>query len=355
VLGHELGHIEARHSARQYSKIQLANLAIGVGSVLSEEFNRYSFLVSVGTTLMFLKFSREDERQADRLGVQYSSMCGYDATRMSDFFVTLERLSPSGGSLPEWASTHPDPGDRVRATRQMAFDYQKANPNIRYSTRREEFLELVDGLAFGDDPRQGYVKNGFFYHPDLKFMFPVPSGWTLTNQPSEVLMIPKQQKQTALVCRFAKGTNLLDTSTKFASANSITLTDTKQIEVNGMKGLAALGQIVSEGQTVSVVSNFIQMDEQIMAFHGLAPAGGFGTFEPFFTKTAMGLRRLTDKSLIGVSPDRIAVRAVQRAGTLKDAFQSFGLPADKLDGLAVLNGMNLNDAVKAGIKIKVVG
>ena len=355
VLGHELGHIEARHSARQYSKIQLANLAIGVGSVLSEEFNRYSFLVSIGTTLMFLKFSRDDERQADRLGVQYSSMCGYDAVRMSEFFVTLGRLSPSGGSLPEWTSTHPDPGDRVAATKRMALEYQKANPNIQYAARRDEYLELVDGIAFGDDPRQGYVKNGFFYHPDLKFMFPVPSGWTLTNQPSEVRMIPKQQKNTALVFRLASGVNLLDTSVRFASANNITLTDSKQIAVNGMKGLATLGQISSEGQMVSVASYFIQMDERIMAFHGLAPTGGFGTFEPFFTKTAIGLRRLTDKSLIGVSPDRIAVRAVQRAGTLKDAFQAFGVPAGKLNELAVLNGMNLNDTVKAGEKIKVVG
>jgi predicted Zn-dependent protease len=142
---------------------------------------------------------------------------------------------------------------------------------------------------------------------------------------------------------------------RFASANNITLTDSKQIAVNGMKGLATLGQISSEGQMVSVASYFIQMDERIMAFHGLAPASGFGTYESEFSSTAMGLKRLTDKSLIGVSPDRIAVRAVQRAGTMKDAFQAFGVPAGKLNELAVLNGMNLNDTVKAGEKIKVVG
>lgn len=355
VLGHELGHIEARHSARQYSKIQLANLAIGVGSVLSEEFNRYSFLVSMGTTLMFLKFSREDERQADRLGVEYSSRCGYDATRISEFFITLERMQPSGGSLPEWASTHPNPGDRVAATRRMALEYQKANPNTRYVVRSDEYLELVNGLTFGDDPRQGYVKNGFFYQPDLKFMFPVPSGWSLTNQPNEVRMSPKKQDQAALVLRLAQGANLLDTSVKFASANNITITDSKQITANDLKGLATLGRITSQNQDLSIASYFFQMDGRIIAFHGLAPTSSFGAIEPEFAGSAMGIRRLTDKSLIDVSPDRINVRGIQRAGTLKTALQAFGVPAGKLNDLAILNGMNLEDSLKPGTKIKVVG
>jgi predicted Zn-dependent protease len=100
VLAHELGHVNARHSAEMYSKAQLANLTIGIGSIFSEEFAKYAQFASIGVSLMFLKFSRDDERQADRLGVEYSSKVGYDAAEMSVFFHTLERLQPSGGSLP---------------------------------------------------------------------------------------------------------------------------------------------------------------------------------------------------------------------------------------------------------------
>jgi len=353
VLGHELGHVEARHSASQYSKLQVTNLAINAGSILSETFSRYASLVSVGSTLMFLKFSRDDERLADRLGVEYSSKVGYDATRMSDFFVTLERMQPSDGSLPAWASTHPDPGDRIVATKKMALDFQKANPNVQYVTRRNEYLEMVDGLPHGDDPRQGYVRNGFFYHPGLKFMFPVPSGWKLSNQPSEVRLSPEKENAT-LVFKLGQGTNLIDGSTKFASANNITLSDSKQITVNGLQGLATVGELTSNGQTLSIASYYILMNNATYSFHGLAPSDGFSTVRQFFNQTATGFKPLTDKALISVTPNTIKVRSAAKAGTLKSTLQGFGVPADKLNDLSILNGMNLDDAVKAGTKIKVV-
>ncbi len=353
VLGHELGHVEARHSASQYSKLQIANLAIGVGSVLSEEFNRFSSLMSVGSTLMFLKFSRDDERMADKLGVEYSSKVGYDATRMSDFFLTLERMQPSGGSLPAWASTHPDPGDRIAATKRMALEYQKANPGVQYAIRRNEYLEMVNGLAYGDDPRQGYVKNGIFYHPGLKFMFPVPSDWTLANQPTEVRMSP-QKSEATLLFKLGKGTNLVDGSTKFASANNITLSDSKQITVNGLQGLATVGELTSQGKTLTIASYYILMNDGTYSFHGLAPSDGFGSFKQLFSQTATGFKPLADKTLMNVKPNTIQVRNVTKNTTLKTAFQGFGVPADKLNDLSILNGMNLDDTVKAGTRIKIV-
>ncbi|MHB9031099.1 MAG: M48 family metalloprotease [Candidatus Latescibacterota bacterium] len=354
VLGHELGHVAARHSASQYSKAQLANLSLGVGAIFSEEFARYANLASVGASLMFLKFSRDDERQADRLGVQYSSAVGYDATRMSDFFSTLERMSPAKGSLPEWASTHPDPGDRIKSTRRMALEYQQARAELKYTARREAYLERINGIVFGDDPRQGYEKNGFFYHPEMKFQFPVPGGWTLTNQPSEVRLTPKDQNAAALIFRLAPGTDPQDSGTKFAAANSITLSDSRAITVNGLKGYSTLGQIVSPEQTVAVNSFFIALDGKVFAFHGLTAPNSFSVFEPEFRKAALGFGRLTDQKLINVSPKKIEVRPVTRAKTLKSAFQERSIPEDNLEKLAVLNGMHLNDELKTGVSIKLV-
>lgn len=136
VLAHELGHVNARHTAARYSKAKLANFGLAVGSIFSEEFAKYSQFVSLGTTLLFLKFSRNDERQADKLGVEYSSAVSYDAVHMSDFFKTLERLRPEGGSLPSWQSTHPDPGDRINATRKMALAYQNNHPDMTFVAKK---------------------------------------------------------------------------------------------------------------------------------------------------------------------------------------------------------------------------
>ena len=92
VLGHEIGHVTARHSAKQYTKAQFAQLGLGVGSILSEDFAKYSGLAQVGVGLLFLRFSRDAERQSDDLGVEYSTKVGYDAREMGNFFHTLDQM-----------------------------------------------------------------------------------------------------------------------------------------------------------------------------------------------------------------------------------------------------------------------
>jgi predicted Zn-dependent protease len=90
LIGHEIGHITARHSAKQISKAQLAQLGLGVGAVLTESIPILSGLAQVGVGMLFLRFSRDNEKEADDLGVEYSSKAGYDANQMADFFETLE-------------------------------------------------------------------------------------------------------------------------------------------------------------------------------------------------------------------------------------------------------------------------
>jgi predicted Zn-dependent protease len=119
VMGHEIGHITARHSAKQYSKAQLVQVGLGLGSVLSEVFSQYAGMVSQGIGLLFLKFSRNDEREADDLGVEYSSRVGYDAREMANFFNTLNRMGSGKGSLPDFLSTHANPENRVGAVRSV--------------------------------------------------------------------------------------------------------------------------------------------------------------------------------------------------------------------------------------------
>ncbi|MFO7733524.1 MAG: M48 family metalloprotease, partial [Candidatus Aminicenantes bacterium] len=94
VVAHEIGHIAARHSAQQYSKAQFAQLGLGLGSVLSKTFRKYAGVAQVGVELLFLSFSRSDEREADALGVEYSAKAGYDSDHMANMFVALERLNP---------------------------------------------------------------------------------------------------------------------------------------------------------------------------------------------------------------------------------------------------------------------
>ena len=353
VLAHELGHVNARHTAARYSKAQLANIGLGIGTIFSEEFQKYSQLVSLGTTLLFLKFSRNDEREADKLGVSYSSKVGYDAVQMSKFFNTLERMHPKGGSLPSWQSTHPDPGDRIAATKKMAKTFQKAHPKKKFTIRKNEYLDLVDGIVFGDDPRQGYVKDDIFYHPEMKFQFPVPSGWNITNKPSEVRMAPEKQG-SMMIFTSADGSSPSDAALKFATSNNIEVTQTNNITVNDMPGVKTAGELADGETKLAVFSYYIQLEKTIFSFHGLSGVEGADTAAPVFQTTAMGFNRLNDTERIQVAPEKIEVRTIKGSKTALEALKTFGIPDDQHEKLVVLNGVELSESLPDGFRIKIV-
>ena len=159
VLGHEMGHITARHTVSQQSKQQLGTLLLIGGMIASEKFAQYAEYAMQGMQLLFLRFSRDDEREADRLGVEYSSKVGYDAHKMADFFRVLQKMSmaESHGGIPTFLSTHPDPGDRYNAVNQKASEWQSTLSMPEWKVNQENYLRLIDGIVYGDDPRQGYV------------------------------------------------------------------------------------------------------------------------------------------------------------------------------------------------------
>ncbi|MCE5251908.1 M48 family metalloprotease [bacterium] len=353
VLGHELGHVNARHTAARYSKAELVNIGLGIGTIFSEEFRQYSQLVSMGTTMLFLKFSRDDEREADKLGVLYSSSVGYDAVQMSEFFKTLERMQPKGGSLPAWQSTHPDPGDRIKATKRMALDFQKKHPGEQFVVRQNEYLDLVDGIVYGDDPRQGYVKEGIFYHPEMKFSFPVPTGWKLSNQPSEVRMSPEKQG-SIIIFMAAQGNTPAEASTRFVSGNKVEVLDSGSLTVNGMDGVKTVGVLGEGDQRYGIVSYYFLKDGAVFAFHGLSSVDEAGMYTTVYEKVVTGFKRLTDASLINVSPARIKLIKTDGAGTLQNVFDGAGIPKEKHDELAILNGMELGDSLSAGTRVKII-
>ncbi|MFC1538813.1 M48 family metalloprotease [Candidatus Latescibacterota bacterium] len=354
VLAHEFGHVNARHSAAKYSKAQVATITLGVGSIFSEEFAKYAQFASVGMQLMFLKFSRDDERQADKLGVEYSSKNGYDAVEMSAFFGTLERMHPGGGSLPEWQSTHPDPGDRINNTRKQAQQFQKSNPDMKYLVKRNEYMELIDGMIFGNDPRQGYIKDNMFYHPEMKFTFPVPPGWTLSNNPSEVRMSPEKNNAVSIFT-VSPGDTPQAAGAQFTTDNGVTVTSSRSLSVNSMDGYNMSGLISSEDAKIAITSYFIKKGDVIFAFHGLSAETDFGAYKSAFDMIAVGFDNLTDQSLINVSPEKIELRELKNNLTFRSALNDFGVPEDQIENLAIINGMEIDDVVKTGTKIKIIG
>ncbi len=356
VMGHEIGHVTARHSAKQITKAQLAQLGLGLGSLLSQQFRKYASFAQFGVSMLFLKFSRDNERQSDELGVEYASKIGYDARQMANFFLTLQRMQPgTAGALPDWFSTHPNPADRVATIRKLARKWQQTlNPAGPWKINRDLYLRKIDGLVFGEDPRQGFVEKQVFYHPELRFQFPVPPDWKVLNTPTQVQM-QSPEKKALIIFTLSQAKTPVEAAEKFVKETGAVVVSSATRQVNGFSAYRLVANLVSEDGTISTLSYFIQKDERVFLFVGVADEQDFPAFQPRFENTMTRFRLLRDPRKINVKPDRIRIRTVPRRANLKAVLLSFGVTSPKeLEQMALLNGKELNDTVEKGELVKVV-
>jgi predicted Zn-dependent protease len=328
---------------------------MAIGSLFSETFHSLSELTGIGVQMLFLKFSRDNERQADDLGVEYASKVGYDASKMANFFETLDKMNTRSdkSALPDWFSTHPNPEDREKVVRERAREWQEKlgqkNPNVG----RDVYLRHMDGLVFGEDPRQGYVEDGVFYHPQLLFQFPVPIDWEISNMPSQVHVMSKQ-KDAAILLSIDSAASPKQAAVNFAErykANVITYNDK---EVNGLSAYRMISDVRSQDSVIRVMSYFIKKDKHTYVFHGLSSTSAFEMHASLFDRTMGQFRNLTDQKRINVKPDRIRIRATKKAGTMGSVLGSMGVPDEELENIALLNGKSVTDPVPANTLVKVV-
>lgn len=363
VLGHETGHITARHSVAQQRNALLGQLGIIAGVVINPNLARFAESASQGLGLLFLKFGRDAERQADELGVEYSSKIGYDAKEMADFFTTLERKGAGSESaeLPEFLSTHPNPGDRHNTVNKLAADW-KAKLNLTNALiNRNAYLQRIEGLVYGEDPRQGFLENSVFYHPDLRFQFPTPQGWNYQNTPQRVQFAPKDGR-ALLMMMLAPGNDLQQAANAVVQQNNLQVLESKQVSVNGLPAIAMVadpkpqqGQQQQQQQQIRLLAYLIQYGNAIYLFMGVSSTADFNQFVPYFTNTMEGFRQLTDQSKLNKMPERIRVKTVNSNITLDQALRSYNIPANRLEEFAILNGMRLTDRITPGMMIKTIG
>lgn len=354
VMGHEIGHIAARHSAQQYSKAQLAQLGLGVGSIFIDS-PIMANLAQLGVGMLFLRFSRDNEREADDLGVEYSSKAGYDAAQLAGFFETLERINPGSdrSGLPGWFSTHPNPENRISAVRIKAKEWQEKLNLKDLRVNRDGFLKTIDGLIYGDDPRQGYVADDVFYHPVLRFQFPVPVKWKVNNKPSQVQMI-NEGGDALILFLISSETSSREAARTFVSKNNASVIRSETIRVNGLPSHRLVSDLRTQSEAYRVMSYFIEKDRKVYIFHGLTHMSRFQNYRGTFESTMEQFKELTDLKKIDVRPDRIRIQNARASDTLENTLRSFGVPKEKMKEMVLLNGGVPDQMVPANSLIKVV-
>ncbi len=355
VLGHEIGHVVARHSANQISKQQLATIGLVVGSVLVDSDDQgWVTLAGLGAQLAFLKFSRDDERQADDLGLRYIDRAGYDPRPMTEVFDTLGRVSQAagGGRGPAWFATHPQPENRSArlsaAINGMGIDFT-GRP-----VGREVYYARLDGMIFGDDPRQGFFKDNVFYHPEMGFSLTFPAGWTQQNARTQVQAVAPN-KDGAMALALAGQDSLEAAERAFFDETKANRGERFR---PGIKGFQAIGsQFELVGQTGSLYGRvaFIAKDDRVFRILTYSKSGSWRAYSRGLAEALGSFEPLKDRRYLEIKPRSIDVVKLEAAMSLADFNRKYPSTVD-LATLAILNHVPENGSFAAGARVKrVVG
>jgi predicted Zn-dependent protease len=352
VLGHEIGHVTARHSADQITRAQVAQLGLGLGSVLSPDLAKYGELASAGLGLMLLKYGRNAETQSDELGLRYMLDARYDPREMLDLFRMLSRVQEGqeGGRLPTWLATHPNPGDRLNETQKRLAGLG----GVDLSTLRTEqapYLRLLQGVPYGENPRQGFFQGARFFHPELRFQLDFPAGWKTANQTQAVLGV--SPKQDALLGLALAG----NVPPEQALRQFLTQQGVQPLPVapEGLPPQASYFQANTEQGAVQGLTAFFSHGGTTYQLLGYTAAGQLPAYDPAFRATFTSFRQLTDPAMLGVQPARLELVTLPEAMTLERFHARYPSTAP-LEEVALINGVTPGDTLPAGQPVKrVVG
>lgn len=363
VLGHEVGHVAARHSQRRQQTAQRNSILGVLGAIGSSILLGDSSLGSTisrgflqGSQLLTLSFSRSQEIEADDLGIEYLTRAGYDPRAMSTVLASLAaqntldaQLQGRGNaSVPEWASTHPDPASRVQRAASVA---QGRGGSI---TNRDTFLTRIDGLLYGDDPEQGVIEGRRFIHPELRLSFTAPQGFYMVNSTTAV-SINGQSGQAQLTLAPYNGDLSSYVRQQFSSLggnrSNLAPQTMERTTVNGIP--AVYGQArVNNGNSQVDVTIFAYEFANDRAYHfaAITPAGRSGTFNSMFRS----MRRISTSEAAQVVPRRLDVVTVKRGDTISSLSRRMAYDSAQEQRFRVLNAMGRSDILRAGQKVKLV-
>lgn len=355
VLGHEIGHITARHTAQQMTQEQIAQVGLIAGTVLVSEFRPYSGIAAQSLGLLFLKYSRDHETQADELGIQYAVRAGYDPREIPATYATLKRIGErQGQSIPSFLSTHPDPGDREVRTQQLAMA-SVSTTGGKLAILGPEYRAHLEGLVFGDDPRAGYFESNRFYHPGLEFQIILPSGWTYQNTPSALLAA---SQQVGASMQITLGTVRDSTVTPAEYVDSLAAHRT----IAGATGrpeafrdyAAWVGTVAmpSEGGAADVPAGFVRIRPgQFLEIIGQAKSTQ-GVDQIY--QSIRSIAALRDSVKLHAGPDLISIAQAKRSAPFSDVWTDFGHLALGVEDGAILNSTRGTAPVEAGTPLKIV-
>jgi len=357
VIGHEIGHVTARHSAQQYTQQVSGQVGLLALSIFVPQARPFSELSGQALGVLFMKYGRDDELQADRLGARYEATLGWDPAAVPEFLSTLGRLAEAAGDrrgVPNWLSTHPEPLSRVQDVQATVDELRSSGAS--YVTNRDEWIRRVDGVIFGDNPDQGLARGRAFLHPVLRFQIDFPDQWEIANSPQQVVARAPGTDAVMLLRGVAdpQGQNIRDIALNSMRSAGFRAADGEAVTISGLDAFLGVyqGQIDGLG-TVTMRAGHIRHDGQVYLVAGFTPPDGFRQSDATFLASIRSFRPLSAAEAEAIRPNRVDLYVVRAGDTWQAIAERSGgvvTPAT----LAVMNQSTLETRPQVGARIKIV-
>jgi predicted Zn-dependent protease len=352
VLGHEIGHVTARHSVTLMSRAQLAQIGLGVGSILSPTIARLGDVLGGGMSLLFLHYGRDAERQADDLGFRYMLEHNYDARQMVNVFAALQRSGELAGHspLPSWLASHPNPEERIVRIQAALAELGQEEALARTIVNTEPYLARIEGMVYGENPRHGFFRNQLFLHPDMRFRLEFPQGWRTQNMTAAVMAGSPQQD--ALIQLTLDQGSEQEAANRFFAQQGIASRNVVRQNINGLPAVVGEFQAQTQEGTLGGYAAFIRHNNLTFQLLGFTPAQLMQRYDPTFRAVIGTFNVLTDPTALAVQPNRITVVRLAERMTLAEFNQRF--PSQiPLNELAVINHIpDAATSIPAGYHMK---
>jgi predicted Zn-dependent protease len=358
VVGHEIGHVTARHAAQQYTRAvggELGLVALGVFVPAARPFGELS---QQALAIMFLKFGRDDELQADQLGAGYETRGGWDPAAIPAFLSTLGRLEEATDSkgIPNWLSTHPEPLARINDI-QPVVEKLKAETGARQLvTAREEYLRRVDGIIFGDNPDQGIVRGSAFLHPGLRFKVDFPTGWDVQNSASQVVAKAPNANVFMLLQLVQKpqGRNLQEVALNSMTSAGFRAVEGERTAIGDLEAFIGVYQgAIQDLGNVAMRAAHIRHNNQVYMVAGIVDPQAFERADGTFVQSIRSFRPMSAAEAEGIHPNRVDLYVVRAGDTWQSIAQRAG-GAIKPSTLAIMNNAPPNSQPQPGTRLKIV-
>ena len=355
VLGHELGHVVARHAERCMSRrVVLGFPWDAIELVFPRLVKGLGVLVSPATGLLRAAHSRAQEEEADELGLRYAHALGYDAHAVESFFLGLERLERSEeDGEPSWYSTHPATASRREAARAQAQALQP--PGEERELGRHRYLDAIAGLVYGRDPRDGVLVEGRFVHPRARASFPVPAGWSVHAHRDRALL-SSPEGDAFLLLRPSRASSLEDFRQRAQRRQDVQVVGVLERRVGDFQALRLEAHVTTQDAQLTTLSTVFASGGRLWELHEICARERFSAHVARFRELANGLSRVEDPRLLRLRPTRVVLaRPPQGAATFADLLEAYPVPPGATASeVALLNRVEASTPLEPGRRYKVL-